>query len=68
MRVWKFIRYRVSLFQRGEVEVAGVERFVLSTLLTLFCAVIFSLLYWTVARPVLTVWTSFRLAFADFGL
>jgi hypothetical protein len=68
VRLWKSIRYRASLFQRGEVEVASVERLVLSAILTAFFAVICSLLYWTVASPILTIWDSFRLAFADTNL
>jgi hypothetical protein len=55
----------VSLFQRGEVEVASVERFVLSTVLSAFFALICALLYWTVISPIWSVWASFRLAFGE---
>jgi hypothetical protein len=65
VRIWKSIRYRASLFQRGEVEVASVERFVLSALLMIFFAGTCSLLYRAVASPILKVWASFRLALGN---
>lgn len=65
MQFWKSIRYRISLFRRGEIEVVTVERLVFFTVQAAFLMLTLSILYWAVGHPVFASWAELSQALLE---